>query len=73
MLKLNMYKTMGSKDMLPRVLKELADVVAKPLSVVLKRLPVAGKRETTPIFKKGKKEDQGSYRPVSVTSLPGRS
>jgi len=26
----------------------------------------------TPVFKKGKKEDPGSYRPVSPTSIPGK-
>jgi len=63
----------------PRVLRELADVIAEPLSIIFERSWRTGevpedwrKANVTSVFKKGKKEDPGNYRLVSLTSIPGK-
>jgi len=61
------------------MLRELADVIAEPVSIIFESSWRTGevpedwrKASVTAIFKKGKKEDPGNYRPVSLTSIRGK-
>ncbi|RMC22306.1 hypothetical protein DUI87_00618 [Hirundo rustica rustica] len=76
---LDIHKSMGPDGIHPRVMRELANELAKPLSIIYHQswltdeVPDDWKlTNVTPIHKKGAKEYPGSYRPVSLTSVPGK-
>ena len=63
----------------PRVLRELADIIARPLSIIFEKSWRTGdvpedwrKANVTPIYKKGSRENPGNSRPISLTSIPGK-
>ncbi|GAB0186019.1 mitochondrial enolase superfamily member 1 [Grus japonensis] len=77
--KLNIHKSMGPDGIHPQVLRELADVISVSLSIIFERSWRTGevpedwrKANVTLVFKKGKKEDLRNYRPVMLTSIPGK-
>lgn len=60
----------------PRVLRELADITVRPLSIIFEKSWRSGnvpedwkKAIVIPIYKKSLKDDSGIYRPISFTSL----
>ena len=74
--KLNSTKSPGPDQVHPRVLKELAQQLSYPLRRLFEKTLRDGKipkswkvAEVKPIFKKGKKNSPGNYRPVSLTSI----
>lgn len=61
-----------------RVLKEFGDVIAGSLlffgGFQSLHVPMEWKlANLVTVFKKGKKEDPGNYRPASLTSVPGKT
>ena len=77
--KLKTNKAAGVDEIYSRILKECSDEVVEPLTLIfnksIKECKVPNDWKTanvTPLFKKGSKKDPGNYRPVSLTSIPGK-
>ncbi|TRZ25772.1 hypothetical protein HGM15179_001358 [Zosterops borbonicus] len=76
---LDIHKSMGPDGIHHRLMRELADELAKPLSIIYSQLWLTGEvlddwklASVTPIHKKSGKEEPSNYRPVSLTSVPGK-
>ncbi|RMC13678.1 hypothetical protein DUI87_08756 [Hirundo rustica rustica] len=76
---LDVHKSMGPDGIHPRMMKELADELEKPLSIIYQQSWLTGEvpdvwklANVTPIHKKGGREDPGNYRPDNLTSVPGK-
>ncbi|PKU29400.1 rna-directed dna polymerase from mobile element jockey- hypothetical protein [Limosa lapponica baueri] len=76
---LDTHKSMGPGGIHPRVLRELAEVLTKPLSIIYQQSRITGGvpvdwrlANTMPVYKRGRKEDLENYRPVGLISVPGK-
>ena len=74
--KLNITKSQGPDEIGPRILNEIANEIAQPLTILynnlLKSHKVPGewkKGIITAIFKKGEKTEPDNYRPISLTCI----
>ena len=70
-------KTCGVDSIHPLIMKNCADSIALPLTLIYKEslekseLPIQWRSANiTPLFKKGDKLEAANYRPVSLTSIP---
>ncbi|PKU36355.1 rna-directed dna polymerase from mobile element jockey-like [Limosa lapponica baueri] len=79
LMHLDIHKSVGLDGIHPRVLRELAGELTKPLSIIYQQSWSTGEvpgdwrvANVTPIYKKGQKENPGNYKTVSLTSVPGK-
>ena len=73
---LDVSKAMGPDDLSPRVLKELAEVLAEPVTTIYRKsLELEAvpndwiNARVVPTYKKGQRYDCANYRPISLTCI----
>ncbi|KAK4832377.1 hypothetical protein QYF61_022232 [Mycteria americana] len=76
---LDTHSSMGPDGIHPRVLREVAEMLTKLLSIIYQQswltreFPVDWRSENvTPVYKKGQKEDPGNNSPVSLALVLGK-
>ena len=69
LLQLDCHKSTGPDEIHPRVLRELVEMIAEPLSIIYQCSLLTGEvpEDCQCDYKKGCKEDPGNYRPVGLT------
>ena len=77
--KLDPSKAAGPDDIPPSLLKNLADELCTPITLIFNKSIEEGlvpedwrTAHITPIFKKGSRSKPGNYRPISLTSVIGK-
>ncbi|KAF7252758.1 hypothetical protein EYD10_02105 [Varanus komodoensis] len=77
---INTSKSPGPSELHPRVIKELVEELSEPLAIIFDKSWKTGevpddwrRAKVVLIFKKGKEDKPGNYRPVSLTSSPGKN
>ena len=72
-------KSSGMDNIPPRLLKDAAAVIAKPLTEIINTSLAMGAvpdewkcAKVTPVFKKGKRSEMDNYRPISVLPVASK-
>ena len=79
LMKVDPNKSGGDDGIHPRVLKECADVLCRPLYLIYRKslltstVPNSWKKATiTPLYKSDERDEASNYRPISITSQVGK-